>query len=174
MILVSWIKDLVDAAFFKSDEVGRLLATLVSAIEIASGLHVVFDVEDLAESVEELGLAGICSSIDDNTIALFFSPKNEELTDVFDEGTVFGVLNLGDGGISGEFINFQRIDILLQVSSNIWKFRDSMEVVIKILSHHIEFLSLSDSLEEEFGGTTLLQESQVLVKGFQLSSFIAH
>ena len=152
----------------------RLLATFVPAVKVSSSLHVVLDVEDLAESVEELGFASICSSMNDYTITLLFSLEDKELADVLDEGTVFGGINLGDGGSSGSVISIQAIKILLQVSSNIWELRDSMEVVIKILSHHIEFLSLSDSLEKEFGGTTLLQESQVLVKGFQLSSFIAH
>ena len=65
---------------------------LVSAVEIRSCLLVVEDVEDLAEPIEELGLAAVGSSIDQDAVGLALSVKDQVLDYVFDKVIMLSAL----------------------------------------------------------------------------------
>ena len=76
MELIRWIEQFDQATLFTYDKMWILDASLVSAIEVASGLLVVLNIEDLFDPVEELGLSAAVGPMDDNCIGLVFLSKN--------------------------------------------------------------------------------------------------
>ena len=68
LVLIPGIKEPTETAFLTDDESRGSLTSLVSAVKIASCLHVVNNIEDFAESIEELSLASIGSPVDNDAI----------------------------------------------------------------------------------------------------------
>ena len=143
-VLILRVKELSQAAFFTDDEVGSLLSTLVSAVEVAPGLLVEQELKNLREPLQELGLASVWRTMNQHAVGLVLLVQYQVLDYVLDELVMFSGLEDLDNIIQSSLSRFNILYILIKICSNIRQLLLGLEVIIQIFSHSLEVVSLHD------------------------------
>ena len=97
-----------------------LLTTLIAAVEVAPGLLIVKQIQDLAEPIEELSLSTVGCSMNDDAVGLALFIKYEVLADVLDEVVMLCMLKEIYEIFQYQLFFFNSFNVLAQILSDVW------------------------------------------------------